>query len=117
MEYFTIIKKPVEEWQPMKEAPPAIRAEVIEKCNGFITEVNAGHNGKRLFAIWINPARTEAQQLLTVGHELCHLDRLHLDRGEVEQDEAEARAAAAAYADRYTKGDFNAWQIDSSRLH
>ena len=122
MEYFTILQTPVDEWQTIKEAPPAIRAEVIEKCNGFITEVNAGHKGKRLFAIWINPERTEAQQLHTIGHELAHLDRLHLDRlhldrAEVEQNEAEARAAAASYAERYARGDFDAWKVDSSRLH
>lgn len=111
MEFFKILKTPVETWDTIADADQETRQEIRAKCNGFITEITAGHQGKRLFAIWINPERTEAQQLHTLGHELAHLDRLHLERLTVEQAEAEARAAAAAYAERYSKGEFEQWEI------
>ena len=108
MEYFRIIRAPIETFGiDDKEALQEIR----QNCGGFVTEITAGHDGKRLFGIWINTDRSPAQQLLTIGHELCHVDRMHLDRQSVTEAEAEAREQAQAYAAAYTRGDFTAWEI------
>lgn len=108
MEYFRIIRAPLESFG-ITDAEAL--QEIRQNCGGFVTEIDAGHKGKRLFGIWINADRSEAQQLLTIGHELCHIDRLHLDRLTRSEAEAEAREQAQAYAERYTKGEFNAWEI------
>ena len=115
MELFTILKTPVNEWGTKPTADSI--ADITKNLGGFITEIEAGYQGKRLFAIWINPARSEAQQLHTLGHELCHLDRQHLDRLTRDEAETEAREQADEYTRRFIKGEFDAWRVDSSRLH
>ena len=109
MQYFTIF------YHSFEDAEPETRANLAECFGGFITEIDKGHNGERYFGIVVNAMRTPAQQLHTIGHELAHLDRLHLDRlneQEREKLEHEAEELADQYAQRYTSGDFDKWKVN-----
>lgn len=113
MFYFSILQTPVESWYTIAGADADTLTEIRAKLRGFITEIDAGHQGQRYFGIWINPAFPEPEQLMTIGHELAHLDKMHLDKYGLRNPQAEAEAARLAdqYAKRFQRGDFDAWNI------
>ena len=113
MEYFTILRQTVDEWQKIAGVDADATEDLRTHLRGLVTEIDAGHKGQRFFAIWVNPALSEPEQLQTIGHELCHIDRQHLDRYGLRHQvaEAEAKEHADEYADRYKKGEFDKWNI------
>ena len=114
MFYFTILQTPVESWETIAGADAETIEDIRTHARGFLTEIDAGHLGQRYFGIWINPAFPEPeQQLHTIGHELAHLDKMHLDKYGLRNPQAEAEAARLAdqYAKRFQRGDFDEWNI------
>ena len=113
MEYFTLLQNPVEEWQTITGSDAEAIADIKTHLRGLVTEIDAGHKGQRLFAIWVNPALSEPERIRTIGHELCHIDRQHLDRYGLRHPVAEAEATEHAdeYAQRYLRGEFDKWKI------
>lgn len=113
MEYFTILRQTVDEWQTIAGVDADATEDLRTHLRGLVTEIDAGYKGHRLFAVWVNPALSEPERIRTIGHELCHIDRKHLDRYGLRHPAAEAEAARLAdqYAKRFQRGDFDAWNI------